>query len=142
MWHLYVIDGRVILPTMAQTEAGFYWDIEPCFAVDLSDLQDLRSAIEAMVARGNPKVPTPPREAFKKPVVLQFTAAKSWQAFEKKASVWTISLENGEFVISRERRARGGGWEHDPERVYRFGEQSLQSVSERFVEIIQRDQLE
>jgi len=141
MWHLYVVEGRVVVPTVALTEAGFYWNVEPCAVVDVADRDGLKDAIQAMIQRGHPKVPTPSQESFKRPVVLKFTTARSWRAFEKKASFWMLSQAEGHFLISRGRLAGRGGWQFDPNCVHQIYKQRLEDVSASFAEIVQRSEL-
>jgi hypothetical protein len=142
MWHLYVTEGRVILPTVALTEVGFYWDVDPCSVVELADRDGLKNAIQAMVGRGHPHVPTPPQESFKRPVVLKFTTARSVRTFEKKTSFWTLSETEGSFVVSRGKRSDRGGWQPDPHGTHTLPRKPLEDVAEDFAEIVQRHELE
>jgi hypothetical protein len=115
LWHLYLRKGTAYVPTVAQTEAGFYTDIEP---VPATDSGALKNALKVAIGKGNPIVPTPIRAAFPKPVVLEYAKLKSWSAFEKDALNWTIVEKAGSYEIQPGRkRPDGKGWEADPERV-------------------------
>ena len=70
VWGFYFRKGKVYVPRMARTEAGYYLNIEPVAVVDTDDFGGVVSAIQAAIERGNPAVPTPSRANFPKPVVL------------------------------------------------------------------------
>jgi hypothetical protein len=118
LWQLYLRKGTAYVPTVAQTEAGFYTDIEPVAVIPVTDSRALEIAIKVVMNKGNPIVPTPTRAAFPKPIVLEYAKVKSWSAFEKDALNWTIVEEAGNYKIKPARkRADGIGWEADPDRV-------------------------
>jgi len=101
LWQLYLRNGTVYVPTVAQTEAGFYMDIEPVNVVSANDSEALQRAIMEAMSRGNPIIPTPTRAASPKPTVLKYSKAKSWSAFEKQASNWTIVEKACNYQINR-----------------------------------------
>src|SRR5688572_21248607 len=81
LWQLYLRKGMAYVPTVAQTGAGFYTNIEPVAVVPVTDSGALENAIKIAMSKGNPIVPTPTRDAFPKPVVLEYAKVKSWSAF-------------------------------------------------------------
>src|SRR5256885_17252816 len=95
LWNLYLRNGTAYVPTVAQTEAGFFLDTDPVEVIPAVNTEALRNAVKQAIARGNPKVPTPTRAAFPKPVVLRYAKVKSWSAFEKGCSNWTIVETDG-----------------------------------------------
>lgn len=118
LWHVYLRKGTAYVPTVAQTEAGFYSDIEPVDVIPVTDSAALENAIKVAMSKGNPIIPTPTRAAFPKPVVLQYAKVKTWSAFEKDARHWTILEKAGNYQIEPGRkRPDGKGWEADPDRV-------------------------
>jgi hypothetical protein len=118
LWHVYLRKGTAYVPTVAQTEAGFYTDIEPVAVVPVTDSAALENAVKVAMSKGNPVVPTPTRAAFPKPVVLQYAKVKSWSAFEKDALNWTVVEKAGSYQIEPGRkRSDGRGWEADPDRI-------------------------
>ena len=137
-WHLYLRKGSVYLPTAAQTEAGFYSDIEPVSVVSVSDSQTFQDAVKAMIAKGNPVIPTPARASYPKPVVLKYAQLKSWSAFERDTLNWAIVQIAGNYQIKPGRRRPEGGWEDDPERIEALPEgTTLDEVAKRVVELVQ-----
>jgi hypothetical protein len=117
LWNLYLRNGVAYVPTVAQTQAGFFIDIEPVEAVPASDAEALEGAIKQTLKRGNPRIPTPTRAAFPMPVVLKHAKVRSWSAFERNSTNWTIVEKDGHYQIKRGRKRADGGWEDDPEHV-------------------------
>lgn len=113
LWNLYIRNGTAYVPTVAQTEAGFFLDVDPVAVVPVTDTEALQNALKLSIDRGNPRVPTPTRAAFPKPVVLKYAKVKSWAAFEKGCSNWTIVQQDGCYQIKRGRKRPDSGWEDD-----------------------------
>lgn len=55
LWHIYVRKGIAYVPTVAQTVAGFYLDIEPVVAVPATDVSAVQAAVRQAIGRGNPR---------------------------------------------------------------------------------------
>jgi hypothetical protein len=116
VWHFYLRNGIAFIPTVAQTEAGFFLDVDPVAVVSATDTEALQRAIKEAVSRGNPKIPTPTRATFPKPVVLKYAKLKTWSAFEKGCLNWTI-VENCAYQLKRGRKRPDRGWEDDPSHI-------------------------
>lgn len=97
---LDVKTGNVIIPSLAQTEAGIWMDVEPVFVYPLEDKD---SIVEAMTQVWNHPllgVPQPGRFEYPKPVVLKYTNAKSYSAFAKRHKAWYLEqLKTGLFRL-------------------------------------------
>jgi hypothetical protein len=121
VWHVYLRNGMVYVPTVAQAETGghlgYFMNIDPVEVVPVADTKTLQRAIKEAVFKGNPVVPAPTRATFPKPVMLNYAKVKSWSAFEKNALVWTIEKKDGNYQIKPGRRRADRGWEDDPERI-------------------------
>ena len=137
LWQLYLKKGTAYVPTVAETEAGFYIDIEPVRVVMAADSEALQIAIKEALTMRNPVTRTPTRAAFPKPVVLKYAKASSWSAFEKDAQYWKIIEKDGNYEIRPGRRRAGKGWEDDPERVeiLRPGT-ALETVANRLASLV------
>lgn len=114
MWHVYVYGDKAYLPIVAQTEAGFYLDVPPVVVIEALDPSAMTRELVQCVSRGNPKVPTPSRAQFPKPVVLAASGVKTWSAFEKKAICWTITRNGAVYEIQVTGRDAWGKWIDDP----------------------------
>ncbi|QQO21022.1 hypothetical protein JJB98_14395 [Bradyrhizobium diazoefficiens] len=117
VWHIYLRNRTVFIPTVAETDAGFYLDEDPVEVVSVTDTEALQHAVKQVIGRGNPKVPTPTRAAFPKPVVLKYARVKSWPAFERGCLYWTIVKKDGVHHLIQGRKRADRGWEDDPERI-------------------------
>jgi hypothetical protein len=117
LWHIYLRNRTAFIPTVAQTDAGFFLDVEPVEVVSATDTEALRHAVKQAIGRGNPKVPTPTRAAFPKPVVLKYAKVKSWSAFEKGCLNWTVVEKDGVYHVKPGRKRPDRGWEDDPTRI-------------------------
>lgn len=114
MWHVYVRKNTAFVPDVARTEAGFFLDVEPVRVAKLSDLQSLASAIEHAMATGNPRVPTPTRAAFPKPVILKPAGVKNWSAFVERGACFTVFRGDDELEITETARNEDGEWMDAP----------------------------
>jgi hypothetical protein len=128
----YVRDGNAYLPQMARTEAGFYLDTEPVEVAAVNNTQQLASALQNLIARGNPVVPTPSRRAFPRPVVLRYAKVRSWKQFEKGSAYWMLSKRDDGWTFGPWKRA-DRGWEPDQTALTRV--EAMQSV-ERIVQLL------
>jgi hypothetical protein len=109
-WHVYVRKGMAFVPNVAQTEAGFFLDVDPVRVAKLDDLQSLASAIEQAIAAGNPRVPTPTRAAFPKPVILKPAGAKNWKGFVERGACFTVFHSRDELELTETSRNDEGEW--------------------------------
>jgi hypothetical protein len=140
--NVYIIGRRVVIPVVGRTEDGLYLEVEPVAELSLDDGQGLARSLLAMLHRGNPRIPAPQRGAFPKPVVLKYTKAKSWAAFEKVATCWSISLTDGMFRFGPYLRSIGRGFEEDPDKMEVMPDSApLESVVHRLVSLMQADGL-
>lgn len=114
MWHVYVRKDTVFVPDVARTEAGFFLDVEPVRVAKLSDLQSLALAIEQAMVSGNPRVPTPTRAAFPKPVILKPAGVKNWNSFVERGACFTVFRGEGELEITETGRNDDGEWVDAP----------------------------
>ena len=113
VWGFYFRKGKVYVPIVARTEAGYYLNIEPVAVVDADDFGGVVSAIQAAIERGNPAVPTPSRANFPKPVVLRYAGVKSWPQFERESLNWSVEKTVDVYRIVPGRCAPDGGWVDD-----------------------------
>lgn len=116
MWHFYIRKGKAYVPTVAQTEAGFFLDIDPVTVLPADDREALVRSIADVIAAGNPVVPAPARGAYPTPAVLQAAGVKTWSTFEKSARCFTVyRTESGYEIPAMERAAEG--WVENPQRA-------------------------
>lgn len=51
LWNIYLRDGTAFIPTVAQTDAGFFPDIDPVEVVSASDTEALQHAVKLAIVR-------------------------------------------------------------------------------------------
>lgn len=138
LWHLYLQKGTVYVPTVAKTEAGYYLDIDPVDVISATDLKTLCSAINRTIRIGNPKIATPTRAAFPKPVVLNYAKVKSWSAFEKDADCWEIYEKEGVYRIQKLPKGQPHCLENDWKEVESLpSDVGIDSVAQRIATLVQ-----
>ncbi len=123
MYHYYEVylrDGIVYLPTMGKMDKGFYRGVEPVTVLPASNGEELRQALRAMIARGNPDVPMLRRREWPPPVTLKYAKVKTWSAFERGLLFWTIEEKDCAFQIIGQRKRPDGMWSDDPEQMISF----------------------
>lgn len=138
--YFYVRKGVLYMSTFGMVEKGFYRSVEPVAVVSISNTDALRKAFRDAIARGNPKVPSLPRAKWPQPpVLLKHAGFKTWSAFERGASYWSIKEENGIFhILAMKKKDIGRGWEDDAERGESFpAGTTADEVIERMIAILQ-----
>jgi hypothetical protein len=89
------------------------------------------------IARGNPPTPHYPRGSRPQPVVLKYADVKTWSAFARGTSSWSIKEKDESYQIVGYRTNRDGHWEEDPEQRITFPPRStLDEVIDRMIAIL------
>jgi hypothetical protein len=91
---------------MARTEAGYWMAVEPVDVRIVETPTDLQRVLLTTIKRGNPRVPTPDRDNFPRPVMERHCGLKSLSAFERAATLWAISGDSAEYRIYEWRRTQ------------------------------------
>ena len=137
--HVYLRKGTVYLPTMGEVEKGFYRGVEPVALVSVTNTKSLRQALLATIARGNPTVPRLRRSEYPPPVLLKYAGVKTWSAFDRDASLWTISEAGGHFVIiPYKKRPTGESVQDQNDKIEFPPGSSADVVIERIISILQQ----
>jgi hypothetical protein len=101
--------GEVIVPTVAQTEAGLWLDIEPVEIASWRDPASVTEAVRKSASRSGRMIPTPSRLNFPKPVVLVHSSAKNLNDFERKFDqISLVRSPDGSISIERYKKAPEG----------------------------------
>jgi len=135
---LYLRNGTVYLPTMGKMDKGFYRGVEPVAVVSASNIDGVRQALQTTIARGNPIVPLLRRSEWQPPVLLKYAGVKSWSAFERCMSLWTIKEDDAAFQIAGQKKQPNGMWKDDPEQTIVFlSGATVDDVIDRMIAILQ-----
>jgi hypothetical protein len=137
--HVYLRNGIVYLPTMGKMGEGFYRGVEPVAVVPAANIEELRQTLLALAARGNPSVPMLRRSEHPPAVLLKYARVKTWSAFDRSASLWSISEKDGSYEIhGYKTHPSGRGSVRDPNQKTTFPQGStVGQVIDRMIRILQ-----
>jgi hypothetical protein len=136
----YLRAGTVYVPTVARRVSGpIYTEIEPIRVVSLRSFDSVRQALRESLKRGNAVIPDPgPRELRAPPTILKYARVRSWSAFFRTASTWSIRDDDGLFKIIGYRKHPKGYWEQDIENEITFPSgTNVDEVIDRMIAILQ-----
>jgi hypothetical protein len=136
----YLRDGVVYVPTMARRKSEpIYTTIEPVSVVPMSRPEEVRRALLETVARKNVVIPDPDPKALRAPpLILKYAGVKSWSAFYRNASTWSISEDDGLYKILNYRKHLKGSWREDPAQEIQFPVgTTMDDVVDRMISILQ-----
>jgi len=119
LFHIHLRRGVVYVPTVAKRETGAYTDIEPVAVVPVADTGGLHRALADTIARKNVIIPRP-KGKWPPPVLLKYAGVKTWSAFARDTSMWSIEETDGNFQIVGYRMHSKGYWEQDPDQKTPF----------------------
>jgi hypothetical protein len=138
LFHSYLKNGVVYVPTVVKMQTGVYSDVEPVAVVPVANTEGLRHSLLDAIARENVVVPNPPKDNWPPPVLLKYAGVKTWSTFARGASVWSIKETGGNYQIVGYRNHPDGYWAQDPEQKTSFPPGStVDEVVNRMIEILQ-----
>jgi len=134
----YLKKDTVYLPTMVSQGIARYMDVDPVTVVLVTNTEGLRRALRDTISKENPfRAPTV-EDARKPPVILKYTGDKSWSAFMRGASCWSIYEKDRTFQIEPYRVHAKGYWEPDRDQFIKFPSgTSIDVVIDRMIAILQ-----
>ncbi len=140
LFSCYLRDGVVYVPTMARRKSEpIYTTIEPVAVVPVSSSEDVRRALLETIARKNVSIPTPDPKALRAPpLILKYAGVKSWSAFFRNASTWSIREDDGVYKIIFYRKHPKKYWEQDLAQQIQFPVgTTVDDVVDRMLAILQ-----
>jgi hypothetical protein len=139
LFHAYLRNGIAYIPTVVRLQkGGAYMDVEPVAVEAAANTEGLRRAFSDAIARKNEFVPNPPKNNWPQPILLKFSGAKTWSAFARNASLWSIDEDNGIYSITGYKEHPDGYWVRDKDRKTEFPAGTLVSrVIDSMIAILQ-----
>jgi hypothetical protein len=138
LFHSYLRRGAVYVPTVVKLKTGAYMDIEPVAVVAVANTEALHRAFLDTTARQNAVVPHPPKDDWPPPVLLKYAGVKTWSAFSRGTSVWSINEKDGAYQIIGYRTHAKGYWAEDTDQIMDFPPgTTIDDVIERMIAILQ-----
>jgi hypothetical protein len=138
LYSCYLKNAIVYVPTVAKLKTGAYTDVEPVAVVPASNTEAVYQALFDAIERKNPVVPNPPKDNWPPPILLKYSGAKTWSAFARGASTWSVKEKEGKYQIVGHRTHGRGYWEEDPEQKIEFPPgTAVDQVIARMITILQ-----
>jgi hypothetical protein len=134
----YLRRGIVYIPTLGMIDKGLYRDIEPVAVIPSSNSAALQQALSRTFANGNPRVPLPKQPDTSPSVLLKYVGVKTWRAFARDTSTWSVDERDGKYKILGYRKDPPNGWTHDKslDEIFPAGT-SAEKVISRMIAILQ-----
>jgi hypothetical protein len=120
LYKIYLKKGSVYLPTTVNQGIARYRITEPVTVVPVTDAAALRQALRDTIPKENPFVAPTIEEARKPSVILKYTGDKSWPAFMRGRSPWSIYEKDGKYQIEGYHVHSKGYWERDKSQTIEF----------------------
>jgi hypothetical protein len=131
LYSCYLKDGLVYVPTLARREREpVYTDIEPVGVAPVANTEAVRRTLLDTIARKNPTIPAPDRKARDAPsIILKYAGVRSWSAFYRNASTWSIGEDDGVYkIIGYCKHSKGYGSKTSSSKSsFRLGQLSMMS---------------
>ena len=108
----YIFNQKLILPTVAQTEDGFFVDIAPIQVFGMKELELWQPAISKALVSGNDVIPTPDAEGEPGSAILDALDIKKWSTFETQAIMYTLHDGGGYVMLHRTGKGANGMWDN------------------------------
>jgi hypothetical protein len=138
LYHSYLKNGVVYIPTVARLTTGAYVDVDPVTVESVANTDGLRRSLSDTLSRNNAAISPPPKDKWPPPVLLKHAGVKSWSVFARGASMWSIKADNGSYQIIAYRDHPDGYWTPDQDQSISFPSgTSADVVIDRMIAILQ-----
>jgi hypothetical protein len=142
MARLYSYKDKVIIPTVAQAQEGFYFDEEPVTVCDITDMERLRQLLAEALSSDNQVVPTPQRSQEHDPgsPILEKLNLKKWLKFEAEAAMYSVHTNSQWRDYYTSGNAVDGCWRPNQTRQMKFAfDKGIEPVISQIINDIESD---
>ena len=109
---VYVFNQQLVLPTVAQTEDGFFVDTAPVKVLTMKKVEQWPGAIYKALAKGNEVIPTPDATDEPGSSILDVLNIRKWSTFETQAIMYVLH-DGGRYVMMhRTGKGANGMWDN------------------------------
>lgn len=134
---IYQFKDLILIPTLAETDDGFFLETEPVEVLSKPTHDDLLSALQRVVERANPSIRTPPRDGFPPSVVHARAGVRSQREFDRVARLWVFESSAAGILLIPTVRGATGGFLHKRDEAEQFtGTSALSLIAERVLQSI------
>lgn len=120
LFRFYFHQGKLITPSVCETEAGFFVDQGPLTVSDMKFADKVRQAIVKAFYKGNKRIPTPDGSEAAGSIILERLVIDSWSKFEKEAVLYTVHLGGRYTFFHVTGRGKDGMWTMDENSTRKF----------------------
>lgn len=87
---IFIWNGKAYFPVLGKTNVGFFWDTDQLLVSDLT-FEQMSLAFEKIIKIGNPSIPHPSQEEFRKRTPLQMTLKMtSYKKMAREGVICTV----------------------------------------------------
>ncbi len=108
--YLYAVGQKIIIPQLAETEEGFFVEIEPITIFDVRDVNKWKALMYTYLSEGNKLIPTPEQAGSPGSAILEHLGLKKWDDFERKSVLYTIHAGPRFIAVYATGRNEQGRW--------------------------------
>jgi len=120
LYRFYVYNEQVLLPTVAETEEGFYVDTKPVEMFPAVEVDEWKTHLYKRLTSRNEIIPTPQASDSGHSVLLDALHIEKWSVFEKRAIMYTVHAVGRYLRVFRTGKGPDGMWEaaNTSERIF------------------------
>lgn len=142
LFRFYFHQGKLITPSVCQTEAGFFVDQGPLTVTSVKDPSKVRQAIIKAFNKGNIVIPTPDGSEAAGSIILERLVIDSWSKFEKDAVLYTVHLGGRYTTFHVTGRKDDGMWTMDESTTRKFDcKATYDTLAQAIIEDVRRQSL-
>lgn len=142
LFRFYLHQGKLITPSVCETEAGFFVDQGPLNVTPVKDSNKVRQAVVKAFIRGNKLIPTPDGSEAAGSIILERLALDSWSKFEKDAVLYTVHLGGRYTTYHVTGRSESGMWTMDENTTRKFDSRATYDIlADAIIDDIRRQML-
>jgi hypothetical protein len=107
---LYLYKQQVVMPTVVETEAGFYIESKPVQVFKVTEVDRWKQHVLKAILRGNPVEPTPENADEPGSAILEHLHIDKWSTFERNSHMFTLHTGSRYISIYRTGKGDDGMW--------------------------------